>query len=98
MKIPIVLGLIAVVLVSVVVGSGFYISTLNNSEDPLPTPTPNPNSLLTMNNLFALSNGTISFEAMLSNGEVGVLEAVFVNHRATGREKTLNTTLFSCPG
>jgi len=77
-KIPVVLGLIAVVLVGVVVGSGFYISTLNDN-DPLPTPTPDPNSVLTMNNLFALSNGTISFEAMLSNGEVGVLEAVFIN-------------------
>jgi len=77
-KIPVVLGLIAVVLVGLVVGSGFYISTLND-EDPLPTPTPNPNSLLNMNNLFALSNGTISFKAMLSNGEVGVIEAVFIN-------------------
>lgn len=40
MKIPIVLGLIAVVLLSVVVGSGFYISTLND-DDSLPTPIDN---------------------------------------------------------
>jgi len=79
MKIPIVLGLIAAILVSFVIGSGFYISTLNSNDDSTPTPTPNPSSQLTVNNLFALSNGTISFKATLIEGEAGILEAVFVN-------------------
>jgi hypothetical protein len=77
MKSPIILALITVILVSVVVGSGFYISTLKDDKYPLPTP--NPNSQLTVNNLSALSNGTISFKATLSEGKLGVLEAVFVN-------------------
>ena len=95
MKIPIVLGLIAVVLVGVVIGSGLYISSLIDGANPTPSPTPNPNSQLTVNNLLALSNGTISFEVTLSEGDLSVLEAVFINNTKYlwSEGSTQNTTI-----
>jgi hypothetical protein len=79
MKIPIVLSVIAIILVGVVVGSGIYVASLDDVVDPSPSPTPNPGGVLTVSNLFALSNGTVSFDVTLSEGDSGILQAVFVN-------------------
>lgn len=79
MKIPLTLGLISIILVGFVVGSGLYVASLTDDPPPSPTPTPNPTSKLVIENLLALSNGTVSFNVKLIEAEVGFLEAVFVN-------------------
>lgn len=80
MKIPLVLGLISIILVSFVVGSGLYITSLNNDTSPSPSPSPNPISKLVIDNLFALSNGTVNFKVKLIEADLGIIEAVFVNN------------------
>jgi hypothetical protein len=80
MKIPLTLGLVSIILVSFVVGSGLYIASLSDDSSPSPTPSPNPTSKLVIENLFALSNGTVSFKVKLIEADLGVLEAVFVNN------------------
>lgn len=77
MRIPIVLSVIAIILVGVVVGSGIYVASLGDDADPSPNPT--PGGQLAVNNLFASSNGTVSFNVRLLETDSGVLEAVFVN-------------------
>jgi hypothetical protein len=79
MKIPIVLSVIALILIGVLVGSGIYVASLDDVADPSPSPTPNPVGQLAVNNLFASSNGTVSFDVSLFESDSGVLEAVFVN-------------------
>ncbi len=73
MKSPIILTLIAIILMSVVIGSGFYISTLKDDKQPTLS------SQLTVNNLSAISNGTVTFQATLKEGNMSIIEAVFVN-------------------
>jgi hypothetical protein len=77
MRIPIVLSVITIILVGVVVGSGIYVASLGDDVDPSPGPT--PGGQLAVSNLFASSNGTVSFDVSLLESDSGVLEAVFVN-------------------
>ena len=80
MKIPLVLGLISIILVSFVIGSGLYIISLTVETAPSPSPSPNPTSKLVIENLFALSNGTINFRVKLIEADLGIIEAVFINN------------------
>ena len=84
MKTPIILGFAILVVIGLVVGVSLYYASLNITSDSDQNPTDSPNSpisvgQLKINQLSASSDGTVSLNVTLYDGDSGIVEAVIVN-------------------
>ena len=82
MKTPILVGALGLVLVGLIIGVSFYYASLltpgDSHQDNMEPPT-NSVGQLKINNLAASSNGAVTLEVTLYDGDSGTIEAVIIN-------------------